>query len=66
MLVERRPLRRRLNLLVAVDEVERLGVEERELLLDRQGEVLPVREGVPGGGELLLGRGVARHPSREA
>ena len=33
------PLRRLLELLEAVDEAERLGVEERELLLDRDGEV---------------------------
>ena len=32
-------LRRRVELLEAVDEVERLGVEQRELLLDREREV---------------------------
>ena len=38
--LERRVPRRRLDLLEPVDEVERLGVEQRELLLDRDGEVL--------------------------
>ena len=37
--LELRPLRRLLQLLEAVDEVERLGVEERELLLDGDREI---------------------------
>ena len=53
--LERRALRGGLHLLEAVHEVERRGVEERELLLDRDGEVL-------GGVEALarLGRGSVR------
>src|SRR5579884_1277667 len=39
VLLELRPLGGRLELLEAVDEVERVGIEERELLLDRDGEV---------------------------
>ena len=39
VLLERRPARRRLDVLEAVREVERLGIEERELLLDGDGEV---------------------------
>src|SRR5207249_1366900 len=37
--LELRPPRRVLELLEAVDEVERLGVEEGELLLDGDGEI---------------------------
>ena len=37
--LEHGPLRRRLQLLEAVDEVERRRLEQRELLLDRNGEV---------------------------
>ena len=54
--LERRSLRRRLDLLEAVREVERLVVEQGELLFDRNGEVGAVLERRPRGGELLLGR----------
>ena len=39
MLLERRPASRRLDVLEPIGEVERLGVEDGELLLDRDGEV---------------------------
>src|SRR5207248_4854800 len=41
MRLELRPLRRRLDVLEAVDERERLRVEQRELLLDREREIRP-------------------------
>ena len=55
MLVELGARRRSLQLLEAVDELERLGVEERELLLDGDREVGAALEGFAGGRELLLG-----------
>ena len=39
MLLEGRPARRRLDVLEAVRQVERLGIEDRELLLDGDREV---------------------------
>jgi hypothetical protein len=54
MRLERRPLRGGLHLLEAVDEVQRDRVEERELLLDRDGEVGPVVEALPRREEQLL------------
>ena len=54
VILERRPLRRRLHLLEAVDEAERDRVEERELLLDRDREVGARVEALPGGGQELL------------
>ena len=45
--LERRPLRGRLHLLEAVDEAERRRVEQRELLLDRDGEVGAARRRPP-------------------
>ena len=47
---------RGLDLLEAVHEPERLGVEQRELLFDRDGEVGACLERRAGGGELLLCR----------
>ena len=52
--LERRPLRSRLNLLEAVDEVQRRGIEEGELLLHRDGEVRAGFEALAGRGEELL------------
>ena len=52
--LERRVLRRGVDLLEAVDEVERLGIEERELLFDRDGEVLGRLEALVRVGEDLL------------
>jgi len=46
VVLERGTLRRGLKLLEAVREGERLWVEDGELLLDRDGEVLPVFEGL--------------------
>ena len=54
VLFERRPLRRGLELLEAVGETEGLRIENRELLLDRKGEVLPALVGLPREAELLL------------
>ncbi len=56
MLLERRALGGRLDLLEAVHEVERLRVEERELLLDGDREVRRVLEQRPGAGDHLLRR----------
>ena len=53
--LERRPLGRRLDLLEAVDEVEARRVEERELLLDRDGEVGALVECLAGVAEELVG-----------
>ena len=53
--LERRTARGRLHLLEPVDEVERLRVEERELLLDRDGEILGRLEALARLGEDLLG-----------
>src|SRR5262249_39984274 len=47
--------RRGLHLFEPVDEPERLGVEQGELLLDCNGEVCAALERRTGGGELLLG-----------
>jgi len=55
MLVELRALRRSLQLLEAVDELEVLGVEQRELLLDGDGEIGAALERFTGARELLLG-----------
>ena len=44
-----------LHLLEAVDELERLGVEERELLLDGDGEVLAGLESLVRRAKLLVG-----------
>ena len=52
--VEHRALRRRSEVLEAVDEVVRLGVEERELLLDGEREVVGGLEPLPGGAQLLV------------
>src|SRR5579884_2596779 len=49
-----RSSRRRLELLETVDEAERPGVEERELLLDRNREVGDILEGRAGAREHLL------------
>ena len=48
--------RRRLHVLEAVDEVERDGVEQRELLLDRHGEVGRFLEALTGVSEELICR----------
>ena len=48
------PLRRRLHLLEPVDEPERRRVEQRELLLDRDGEVGAALEALARRGEQLL------------
>ena len=48
--------RRRLEILEAVDQLERPGVEDRELLLDREREVGSVLERVARERELLVGR----------
>jgi hypothetical protein len=53
--VELRPLGARLQLLESVRELERLGIDERELLLHGDREVLPVLKGVPREADLLLG-----------
>ena len=50
------PLRGGLELLEAVDEPVRLGVEDGELLLDRDGEVRAVLEGLAGRSDLLVRR----------
>ena len=55
MLIELRTLRRSLQLLEAVDELEAVGVEQRELLLDGDGEVGACFERRVRRGELLLG-----------
>jgi hypothetical protein len=47
VLVDRRPGCGRLHFLEPVDERERVGVEERELLLDRDGQVDAAVEGRP-------------------
>ena len=62
VLVERGALRHRLELLEAVVEVERLRVEERELLLDREGEVAPGFELLARERELLVRAEAARRP----
>ena len=62
MLVELRPGGRRLELLEAVRELERLRIQERELLLDRDGEVGPRVEGLAGEADLLVGRELLRVP----
>ena len=54
--LEDRALRRGLDLLEPVHEVEGLGVEERELLLDRDGEVLGGVEALARLGEKLFVR----------
>ena len=56
MLLERRPPRGGLQLLEAVDELERVGVEDRELLLHREGEVAPVLERLARNADELLVR----------
>ena len=55
VLLERRALRRGLQVLEAVGQVERLGIEDGELLLDRDREVLR-------GLELLAGEARAAPP----
>src|SRR5204862_7574103 len=54
VVLERRTLRRGLKPLEAVRERQRLGVEDCELLLDRQGEVLAVLERLVRGADLLV------------
>src|SRR5689334_13823316 len=54
MRLELGALRRSLHLLEAIDEPERRGVEERELLFDRHREVGHLLEGRLGGGQQLL------------
>ncbi len=54
MLLERRPLRRGVHVLEAVRQLERLGIEDRELLLHRDGEVGAALVGVVGGANLLV------------
>ena len=56
MLFQRSAARRGLQLLEVVGELERLGVEQRELLLDGEREVLAAVEGVAGAPEQLLPR----------
>ena len=53
VLLERRPLRGRLQVLEAIRQVERLGIEDGELLLDRDREVLRGFELLPREGELF-------------
>ena len=48
------PARRLLDVLEAVDEAERRGVEERELLFHGDGEVRNLLERGLGGGQQLL------------
>src|SRR4029453_15817115 len=55
MLLERRAGRAGLHLLEAVNESQRLGVEDGELLLDRDREIAPGLEPLPGARDLLLG-----------
>src|SRR3954465_9478820 len=43
-----------LELLEAIRQLERLRIDELELLLDRDREVLPVLEGLAGGPDLLV------------
>ena len=45
--------RSRLQLLEAIDQPERVGIEQRELLLDREGEVAAVLEGIASRRELF-------------
>ena len=55
VLGERRPLGARLQLLEAVDELQRGRVEDRELLLDRHREVAAGVEALARARDLLLG-----------
>jgi hypothetical protein len=55
VLVELRPGGRGLEVLVAVDEPERVRIEERELLLDGDGEVGAALERLTRRRQLLLG-----------
>ena len=52
--LEHRALRRGLHVLEPVDEPERCRIEQRELLLDRDGEVGAGLEGLAGLGEELF------------
>src|SRR5919204_641310 len=54
------------NVLEAVDELERRGVEDRELLLDGDGEVTALLVGLPRAREQLLVRKLLllAHPRR--
>ena len=56
MALERRPASGRLNLLEAVDEIVCLRIEERELLLDCDGEIGGVLEPLARLRDQLLGR----------
>src|SRR5262249_31350828 len=60
VLVELRARGRLFQLLEAVRELERVGIEERKLLLDRDGQVLGVLESIPGERDLLVGREALR------
>jgi len=53
VLLERCPLRGRLQVFEAIRQVQRLGIEDGELLLDRDGEVLRGFELLAREGELL-------------
>src|SRR5439155_17730113 len=56
VLLERRPLRRSLQLLEAVAQLERLAVEDRGLLLHRDREVRAALVRLEGGTDLLVRR----------
>ena len=55
MLFDLRALRGRLKILEAVDEAEAARIEDRELLLDRDREVLARVEALASGADLFLG-----------